>query len=777
MLKLIALKPLRGCRKSVLKCLQVGRMYYLCNDYRISEDKVCLRDEYVRPLPEDFFSVAGDSPLSINISAVVGMNGDGKSSLIELMMRLINNCAKHYRLTYKDRLLRIEGIKAELYYLLDDVVYCIYESESDRHPVLAKCADISDKSRREWDIRMVAVKSVSRMRDLFYTIISNYSLYAYNIKDFKEEWNDKIQTDDEREKCWLHYLFHKNDGYRTPMTIHPYRDKGNIDINRESELTLQRLTALYIQEPDALRNPNSFRRIGDKHAETILLTDTGYSKLQENSIIQYFKNTRSISMMDGLIRKIESCIDKPDDIQFETIHDNLLEAVEESIDFLTGVNDPRYKEFLDDFKRWASECKLSARKIFSGKSDLRQLASAISNFYDNLPVYKYKYRQLRTKCLLVYKVNVKQLVRLRLIYEICSRMGIPLHIVFAGYENLSHIERCQHYMVYKIINICETYPKYIEVLERKGPGWSGLPTSKDSDVLREIITMLSDDNSHITVKLRQCINFIDTLSRMSDFLDIVATKNEEPDHTGFMPRQSWRIPLERLRTFYGLNDSFPLDLLPPPIFKTEIRYKTQDREADDIPYDYLSSGEKQLLNNVGVILYHLRNLDSVDNGETVCRNVNIILEEIELYFHPEYQRMIIKTLIEKLHGAGFRNIENINITFVTHSPFILSDIPMCNVLLLKNGRPTMSEMQENTFGANINGMLKNGFFLPSLPIGEFAHDKINYLFERLNRFQLEARSRTEREWFYSNIMRVGEPYIREQLMKLFLMHYPVEYHD
>ena len=55
------------------------------------------RDEYVRPLPEDFFTAKHNNGLQVNISAVVGMNGDGKSTLIELAMRLINNCAKHYR--------------------------------------------------------------------------------------------------------------------------------------------------------------------------------------------------------------------------------------------------------------------------------------------------------------------------------------------------------------------------------------------------------------------------------------------------------------------------------------------------------------------------------------------------------------------------------------------------------------------------------------------------------------------------------------------------------
>lgn len=169
-------------------------------------------------------------------------------------------------------------------------------------------------------------------------------------------------------------------------------------------------------------------------------------------------------------------------------------------------------------------------------------------------------------------------------------------------------------------------------------------------------------------------------------------------------------------------------------------------------------------------------LCGLDN-KRLYENINVFFEEIELYFHPEYQRIVVKMLVEKLHAIDFHHIKRINITFVTHSPFILSDIPLCNVLFLKGGKPVTEKMQENTFGANIHGMLRNGFFLPSLPIGEFAHDKINRLFERLNGYKLDSRSQKQKEWFYSNIMRIGEPYLREQLMKLYNMHYPTYDND
>lgn len=380
MFKLIAVKPLKGCRDSVCKCLKTGKMYYFCNDYYITENGICLRDEYVKPLPNDFFSLDTNSKLQINISAVVGMNGDGKSTLIELVMRLINNCAKHYRLTDKDNLLRIDGVKAELYYLLDDAVYCIREVEENNYTSLLKYADVSDSNARQWNKQMTPVKSVSKMNELFYTIVSNYSHYAYNTKDFRAEWNDNIQSQEESEKCWLHYLFHKNDGYRTPITIHPYRYEGNININREIELTMQRLMALYIQEPNLRENDHSFRRIGDKDAEILQLTDLGYSKLQEVTIVQYFKDNKSNSSLSGCINQIEEVIKKYDDMVVENLHDNTLEIIENCLDLLTGEKEPSYKKFLNHCYEWIGK----RRSMYSSKSDLRQLLNALMKYVNNV---------------------------------------------------------------------------------------------------------------------------------------------------------------------------------------------------------------------------------------------------------------------------------------------------------------------------------------------------------------------------------------------------------
>lgn len=768
MFKLIAVKVLEGCRKSVCKCLSVGKMYYFNNDYYITDDSICLRDEYIRLLPDDFFSLDATSTLQINISAVVGMNGDGKSTLMELVMRLINNCAKHYRLADKDNLLQIVRVKAELYYLLDNVVYCIKEAKEDNYASLWKCADMSDSDVRQWNKIMTPVKSVSRMNELFYTIVSNYSHYAYNTRDFREEWSDKVQSEEDCKKCWLHYLFHKNDGYRTPITIHPYRYEGNIDVNREAELTMQRLVALYIQEANPKENNNSFRRIGSKDAELLQLTDIGYSKLQEFTIIQFFEDNKSISLLLNYIKKIEDNISAYDDFEVENLQDNMLETVECCLDLLTGTNDEPYSEFIRAFYVWIGNKK----GVCSSKSDLRKFLNSMRKFNNSIKITRLPYNEFAKKYKRYDKLNVKQLIRIRFVYDVLNSWEFPVDILLKEYEDLNEIERCQHYIIYKTISICAIYPEYRDLVDSIERGWNNNGLVFNNSVIKEVVEKIKKDKTHVTLKLRQCLNFIELCKKENGNIFEKVSDIELYNKLGNELKRGMFIRFDDLKSYFK-REPFPLDLLPPPIYKTDILFCSELDLNNYIPYKYLSSGEKQLLNNFGALIYHLRNLDSVTDDGRIYENVNVLFEEIELYFHPEYQRMIIKVLVEKLHALGLNHIRRINITFVTHSPFILSDIPLCNVLFLKDGKPVIRRIQENTFGANIHGLLKNGFFLPSLPMGEFAYDKINELFEKLNGYKLDPNNREHRDWFYSNIMRVGEPYLREQLMKLYNMHYSV----
>lgn len=203
------------------------------------------------------------------------------------------------------------------------------------------------------------------------------------------------------------------------------------------------------------------------------------------------------------------------------------------------------------------------------------------------------------------------------------------------------------------------------------------------------------------------------------------------------------------------------ELLPPPIFHLDFKlYDMNDtKKKYPIQFRNLSSGEKQITYVLSSFYYHLANLDSVSNfGRRIkrekkdiiniydkrdvivstiqYRHVNIIFDEVELYFHPEMQRTFIANLLDGLRQMKFQNLRSIQIMLVTHSPFILSDIPRDNVLFLgKDGYPRLIE-DMYTFGANIHSMLKHSFFLYNGSMGEYAQNLIRGIINKINFYNL-----------------------------------------
>ena len=117
-LRIIAIKILPGCVSYIRKCLKENSIYYLCNDYRISYDGMYASktSKHIEPLDLSFFDTAEGNAPKINISAIVGKNGEGKSALVEIIIRLINNFSKEHNLDPFDSLLLIKGVAAELYF-------------------------------------------------------------------------------------------------------------------------------------------------------------------------------------------------------------------------------------------------------------------------------------------------------------------------------------------------------------------------------------------------------------------------------------------------------------------------------------------------------------------------------------------------------------------------------------------------------------------------------------------------------------------------------------
>jgi beta-glucosidase/6-phospho-beta-glucosidase/beta-galactosidase len=109
-------------------------------------------------------------------------------------------------------------------------------------------------------------------------------------------------------------------------------------------------------------------------------------------------------------------------------------------------------------------------------------------------------------------------------------------------------------------------------------------------------------------------------------------------------------------------------------------------------------------------------------------------------------------------------IKGINMIFVTHSPFILSDIPNANIIKL-NGGKLYGEMTQ-TFGANVYDLLANDFFMKNGFIGEFARQKIEEVIYKIN--SNNSIEKKDAEDIEKIIDIIGDPFYKGELKRMLL---------
>ena len=671
--------------------LEVGKFYYFLSGFEIQENGNIHIEEmrlHEDVLYNDYF-VGNKSNPTISVSAIVGENGAGKSSVIEFYIRMINNFAAATIGEYEvnpgaQHLHFIDGIRGELYYMINTtpyklkienrnvalssysqrakmvdrpiVVYIPYNTEDIFNNELSvnpyeenELYPIEAYRSKKIRNRQVQNNLAELYKHFFYTFVSNFSSYAYNTNDFANECNsdryeELIRKSKKKrytieQKNWLNGIFHKNDGYQTPIVLAPFRNEGNIDINTENLLARERLLSLIIA-------PNSEFRTINGH-----LNITGFKLNLKH---------------------------KKYDIKY----------LKQNIGFLR-LQQKGYDDFRKSIIKYWSDC---------------------------------------------------------------------ISIDLLQYRNRKFYDEAIGYLVCKTLKISKTYRQYNKFYRDH----YGISFKINHDVLYDLIKRLYLDKSHITKKIRQILGYIvygiyDDITNENSIIDIakIQTKNVFSQKSSFI---------------YSIDD-----LVPPPIFDVNICLRNNET-GDDVQFETLSSGERQQVYSISSLLYHLSNINSVwfdTNGQRVVYDhLNVILEEIELYFHPELQRTYLKRLFDGIKQVDMPNIKSLNICFVTHSPFVLSDIPARNILALKKDTRDTEKISLSTFGANIHEMLKNSFFLKNGSIGDYASWVITQIIESLQNVADKKEIINTDVELHNKIMLIDEPIIRNVLLREYHKFYP-----
>jgi hypothetical protein len=635
---------------------------YLYKGYDIKEDEGII---IVEKLMMDPVPLYGDGKMWVNISAVVGKNGAGKSSLVDLLIRVINNLStaiigEGYAYNSAEHLHFIDYLYAALVVQIDerfievlcedrDITVRYYVREQRHRNRFSRNGTEDTVVMDDSDNRQVAIQPARRnlhvLQELFYSLICSYSIYGFNYRDYVKERtnNDRLQhiigkkldKIAEQDRYWLTGLFHKNDGYQTPVVIHPMREDGLLNISKENNLGKERqLTLLYFKDE---KGGFPFQIIND---------DMRIKRLH-------------------LTRKNEDSYDQAHTakkLKFEGTN------LDKNFYILTDEIKKFWKEKYTGMEMWGDGTQAEMEQLLWG------------------------------------------------------------------------------YIVYKTMKIALSYKKYSK-LERV-MRLSGHTYDDISERLDEIY----NDHSHVTLKLRRAINMLRfNLYYYDEYPADLDVDVLYRSLSGYLSEE--KADLVKI-----------IDLMPPPVFNFDFLMKKDGGTDDWIPFTGLSSGERQIAYTLSNFMYHMVNIDSSWDDMTYDNEhrdvlqyqyVNVMFDEVELYYHPDLQRRFVWLLTNALKSAGLQRILGVNIIIVTHSPFVLSDIPQSNILVLGE-----NEDMEETFGANILDLFRKSFIMQST-VGEYARQELSRIFKLLGDEKAISKldeGERKRIKYIKDI--VGDPYLK-----------------
>lgn len=183
------------------------------------------------------------------------------------------------------------------------------------------------------------------------------------------------------------------------------------------------------------------------------------------------------------------------------------------------------------------------------------------------------------------------------------------------------------------------------------------------------------------------------------------------DHIGLMPLSYWlpefmaKNPGRYTQVINLINDLLPENCrIDPAPVKTYQGYEhVYTMNGMSLPFRLLSDGYKAYIGWIGDMLFHI--CMGVGRGLKLRELRGVVLvDEIDLHLHPEWQRVVVPTLAKALPHVQF--------VVTTHSPLVVGSLEAANLFVLfeEEGTTVVKRLPERVRGKSAEQILLSPYF-------------------------------------------------------------------
>jgi hypothetical protein len=183
------------------------------------------------------------------------------------------------------------------------------------------------------------------------------------------------------------------------------------------------------------------------------------------------------------------------------------------------------------------------------------------------------------------------------------------------------------------------------------------------------------------------------------------------DHLGLMPLSYWLPGYEKRNKGRYVQVIHLINKLLPEACR--IRERPSETSAGvehlfemngvTLPFRALSDGYRAYIGWIGDMLFHLC-MGASSGAKLVETRGVVLIDEIDLHLHPEWQRVVLPTL-----SAALPNVQFI---VTTHSPLVVGSLEAANLFLLveQDGASVIKRLPEPVYGRSSEQILLSPYF-------------------------------------------------------------------